>query len=354
MRRSFYLLTSVLFLMGCGPTADREAVDAHGVTLEAIKANQETLREIARKGLELRELEKRTQDSLQELKASEAEREKVLAEISAKEGSLKRLLEQQEIDLFELKMENATMEHRALLAENRTPYLEELALSMADFLITYGPFTSSNKYTNTEKDARMRAMRLELDRNAHGRGTWFEECLGHLLTSDVHPIESDERFREAAESVAERYVRRVCSAKEVAYYLARRHNAAESQQIAEVVTAFRLQYLGLRHKDFSPSLSLDFVKTGSTPESVLKPTLERDLASLERTRNTLTELIALRDAAPAEVQSEFTDFIRKDATEIGEVVKLVLEECNRNARTSEAFVPILTEITNKLTALLSD
>jgi len=354
MWRSPHLFTCVLFLMGCGPTADREAVEAQRVTLEAIKGNQEILKEISRKETELRELEKRTQDSLKELKASEAEREKMLSEISAKEGSLKRLLEQQEQNLVEMETENETMEHRGLLADNRTPYLEQLALSMADFLVTYGPFTSSNEYTNTEKDARTRAMRLELDRNADGRETWREVCFRHLLTSDVQYIQSDDKFREAAETEAETYIRSECSAKEVAYYLARRQKAAESQQIAEDVRDFRLHYLDLRHKDFSPSLSLAFAKTGSTPESVLKPTLEKDRASLEHTRNTLTELIALRDAAPVEVHSEFTDFIRNDATDIREFVKLVLEECKSNARTSETFVPILTEITNTLTELLGE
>ena len=82
--------------------------------------------------------------------------------------------------------------------------------------------------------------------------------------------------------------------------------------------------------------------------------MEGDLASLERTNDTLTELIALRDTTPVEVQSEFPDFIRKDATDIREFVKLAVEECKSNARTSEAFVPILAEITDKLTALLSN
>lgn len=354
MWRSPHLFTCVLFLMGCGPTADREAVEAQRVTLEAIKGNQETLKEISRKETELRELEKRTQDSLKELKASEAEREKMLSAISAKEVSLKRLLEQQAISLIELKMENATREHRGLVAESRTPYLEELALSMADFLGTYGPFTSSNEYTNNEKDARTRAMRLELERNVKGREAWFDVCFQRLRSGDVQYIQSDDKFREVAKTEAETYIRSECGAKEVAYYLARRQNAAEFEQISEDVREFRLHYLGLRHKDFSPSLSLDFVKTGSTPESVLKPTLEKDLASLERTRNTLTELIALRDAAPVEVHSEFTDFIRNDATDIREFVKLVLEECKSNAQTSETFVPILTEIINKLTELLGE
>ena len=354
MRRSFCLFAVILLLMGCRPTTDREAAEAHRENSEVLTANQEALQEIARKELELRELEKRTQDSLKELKASEAEREKILSEISAKERSLTRLVEQQEQNLVKMEIENATMEHRTWLAENRTPFLEELALSMADFLITYGPYTSTNEYTHIEKNARMRAMALELERNVKGREAWFDNCLWRLRSGGVQDIQSDDKFREAAEAEAETWIRSECSAKEVAYYLARRQSAADSQQIAEAVRAFRLQYLDLRHEDFSPSFSLDCVKKGSTPESVLKPTLEGDVASLQRTSDTLTELIALRDTTPLEVRNEFTDFIRKDATDIREFVKLVLEECKSNARTSEAFVPILTEMTNKLATLLGE